>query len=217
MIPRSGYRCRFQNFSTNLYIKKKSPGSRNPALQVSFWHDISLLMKQQPLIVEQPCGIDVVSLESHLLADFRLILLEYLGCRKVKLYKRFKDKFITYHSTLYDKLFKFNSHIISYKERNSDQIVYVDCIIFIEFNDDYYVFINKYTEAAPNDRLSARLQTSDSDNLRISEQLDSMFSMQTKSNSFGLLSMSRVRHKCVSVSVKDFCCLTEIRNDFEHD
>ena len=199
------------------YTKKKAHVTRNLASQIGYWTDMSSFMQQPQLTIEKPHGVDEISLASDLLEEFRPKLIQLLGSRDVKFYKRFKIPFITFHSMLYDKLFKCVSHIISYKHKNDDRILYGDCIVFIEIDYDYYVFINQYHEAPPNNRLSTLMKIPDNDICKITMPLDCIYSMQAKSNSYEILPMSRVRHKCISVPIKNYCCVTEIRNDFEHD
>ncbi|CAF0954091.1 unnamed protein product [Adineta steineri] len=199
------------------YTKKKAHGTRNLASQISFWTDMNTMISQSQSTIDKQHGVDEILLENCLLDEFRSKLIELLGTQNVKLYKRFKIPFITFHSTLYDKSFKCVSHIISYKHDSDDRILYGDCIVFMEIDDGYYVFLNQYQEATLNNRLSSLLGVSDNDTCKISKPLDRFYSMQGKSDRFGILSMSRVRHKCISVPVKNYFCVTEIRNDFEHD
>ncbi|CAF4309495.1 unnamed protein product [Rotaria sp. Silwood2] len=199
------------------YTKKKAHGTRNIASQISYWTDVALLIKQPKFDVEIPHGVDEISIDSPQLGEFREMLTDFIQFDKVKFYKRFKIPFITFHSTLYDNKFKCVSHIISYKHDQDDKIRFGDCIIFIQCNNDYYAFINNYRDEAPNNSLSSLLKISDTATCQIIEPLDRLYSVKSKSDSFEILSMSKVRHKCISVPVGDFFCLTEIRNDFEHD
>ncbi|CAF4860598.1 unnamed protein product [Rotaria sp. Silwood1] len=199
------------------YTKKKAHGTRNLASQISYWTDIALLIKQPKFDVEIPHGVDEISIGSPQLEEFREMLTDFIQFDKVKFYKRFKIPFITFHSKLYDNKFKCVSHIISYKHDQDDKIRFGDCIIFIQWNNDYYAFINNYRDEAPNNSLSSLLKISDTATCQIIEPLDRLYSIKSKSDSFEILSMSKVRHKCISVPVGDFFCLTEIRNDFEHD
>ena len=199
------------------YTKKKAHGTRNLASQISYWTDMTSIIDQPQLTIKESHGVDEILFESPLLDEFRSKLNELLGSRKVKLYKRFKLPLITFHSTLYDKSFKCVSHIISYKHESEDRVLYGDCIVFIEVDGHYYAFINQYHEAPSSNRLSTFLKIRDHNTYKITASLDRLFSMQTKTDVFGILSMSRVRHKCISIPVKNYVCLTEIRNDFEHD
>ncbi|CAF3993747.1 unnamed protein product, partial [Rotaria sp. Silwood2] len=177
------------------YVKKKAHGSRHLASQIGYWTDMTAIIKIPELNVQQARGVDEILLENELLEEFRPILSTLLGSCTVKFYKRFKIPFITFHSTLYDKPFKCVSHVISYRHKYSDTILFADCIVFLEFNKNYFAFIRKYQEEAQANRLSSVMKLSKNDTCKISEPLDRLFSMQLKSNSFGIISMSRVRYK----------------------
>ena len=84
-------------------------------------------------------------------------------------------------------------------------------------DDKYYVLVNRYQEASVSDRLSSFLKICDRDACKITVPLDRLYSMQTRTTFFEIIPMSRIRHKCISVAVKNFHCLSEIRNDSEHD
>lgn len=74
-----------------------------------------------------------------------------------------------------------------------------------------FAFVQKYT-------LNSTLIT---DYLDIPSLLHSkannLFPLLQLSNTFVLIPVDSIRHKCVNIPFNDYCCLSEIRIDYEHD
>ncbi len=128
----------------------------------------------------------------------------------IKLYLRFKDKFLTYHSFLYGKRFTCISYLISYND-DHQQIQYGNIIIFYIFNDICYLLIQQYHRADINI----------SDFLEIPNELkviiDQFYPICFLSDTFVIIPASDIVNKCVSIPFQQYQCISERRVSYEHD
>ncbi|CAF1241136.1 unnamed protein product [Rotaria magnacalcarata] len=107
-------------------IKSKPHGTKNLGSQITYWCDIDTIIPSKECEVSSPSLVSEIKLDNDLLNAYRGILAKQLNGLKqdiniIKLYVRFKDKFLTYHSFLYSKRFTCNSYLISYND-NHQQI-----------------------------------------------------------------------------------------------
>ena len=77
-----------------------------------------------------------------------LITIENQQHSDIICYKRYKDKFITYHTLLYDEPFNCVSYIISFKSDLG--VEYGNVILFYKYHDDYFIFVQKYQASNKN-------------------------------------------------------------------
>ncbi|CAF0999332.1 unnamed protein product, partial [Didymodactylos carnosus] len=103
-----------------LFIKQKIHGSRSLASQIAYWTNIESMI--QPTKVKWPSstGLNRIRLSSSLIDPFRqtltnLIINKQQEVSEISFYKRFKDKFVTFHTKLYDQEFNCVSYIISFE------------------------------------------------------------------------------------------------------
>ncbi|CAF2197813.1 unnamed protein product [Rotaria magnacalcarata] len=107
-------------------IKSKPHGTKNLGSQITYWCDIDTIIPSKECEVSSPSLVSEIKLDNDLLNAYRGILAKQLKGLKqdiniIKLYVRFKDKFLTYHSFLYSKRFTCNSYLISHND-NHQQI-----------------------------------------------------------------------------------------------
>ena len=128
----------------------------------------------------------------------------------VKLYLRFKDKFVTYHSFLYSKRFTCISYLISYCD-NYQQIHYGNIIVFYIFNNVYYLLIQEYHQA--NIKISDFLEIPD----ELKHIIDLFYPICLLSDTYVIIPASRIVNKCISVPFQQYQCISERRVKCEHD
>ncbi|CAF1157429.1 unnamed protein product [Adineta ricciae] len=75
------------------YTKSKAHGVRNLASQIAYWTDMTSIVDQPVTMVEEPCGIDEITLQNPSLDRFRSTIIKFSGTLSVKIYKRFKRPF----------------------------------------------------------------------------------------------------------------------------
>ena len=207
------------------YTKKKAHGTRCLASQISYWTDVETIIQRSPVTINKPCLLNQIDENNPAVNEFQVPLLYLLNRHghlqeRVALFKRYKQTFVTYHSYVYDKGIRCASHIVSYSTNGKDderQVAYGDCIVFYRHESDYFVLLRKYSPVSSGERFSTFVDLPDAENRKIHDALDRTFSMQTQSDSFIVIPVGWIRHKCVSVAVRSFVCLSEIRVDFEHD
>lgn len=139
------------------------------------------------------------------------IVLNAINLNLCKFYLRFKNLFVTYHTTIYDQPFKCKSYIISFIDSVSKFVRYGNIILFVKEDSRLFAFVQKYTLNS----------TSITDHLDIPSSLHSkankLFPLLQLSNTFALIPVNFIRHKCINIPFNDYCCLSEIRIDYEHD
>jgi hypothetical protein len=141
-----------------------------------------------------------------------LRLIDSDGSAHVAFYKRFKSAFITFHSSIYDQPYNCNSHVVSYVDHSDhNQTRYGKIIVFLSTNDERFAFVEKYIPSPQ--RMSNYVELAH----ELHHRIDKHFPLLTLSNSFTLVPMSDVRHKCISIPMVDCICLSEIRIDHDHD
>lgn len=124
---------------------------------------------------------------------------------------RFKSLFNTYHSELYDKPFKSNSFVVSFRSRLNSNIGYGNIQIFVKYRSSYFVLIQKYSQAST--QLDSFLDLPP----EIKEKLRELFPLVSLTKEFAFLPVDYLQHKCVLISFKEKFCISEFRIDFEHD
>lgn len=127
------------------------------------------------------------------------------------LYLRFKSHSITFHTTIYDQPFKCRSFIVSFSHPRDSVVRYGNIIVFVRADPSIYGLVQVYVPGPK----------------RITDFVDIPFALRSKANelfpllqlsdTFVLIAIEKIRHKCVSVPVDDSFCLTDIRVDYEHD
>ena len=207
------------------YTKKKAHGTRHLASQISYWTDVETIIRSSDYPINESRLINPITIDHPLLVELKQTLIHSIknhghSIEKVQLFKRYKRFYITFHSLVYGKVIKSVSYIISY---SSDEMLteettkYGDCIVFYSCDEEHFVLVRTYTQAPESARLSSLVDLPRCDNNRIQNALDRTFSTQVLSNVFDIIPVKWIRHKCVSVPVDSYVCLTEIRVDFEQD
>lgn len=207
------------------YTKKKAHGTRCLASQISYWTDVENIIHRSPVTINKPCLLDLIDWSNPVLNEFQAPLLHLMNSRnhlqdRVTLFKRYKQSFVTFHSYVYDRAIRCASHILSYSSNGKDderQVAYGNCIVFYKHATDYFVFLREYSPVSIGEKFSTFVDLPNAENNKIQDALDQNFSMQLSSDSFRVIPVGWIRHKCISVPVRSFVCLTEIRVDFEHD
>ncbi|CAF3907108.1 unnamed protein product, partial [Rotaria sordida] len=133
------------------HIKNKSHGTKNLGSQIGYWCDIDTIIPCKEFILSSPLLLNEINVDSHLLNTYRDTLVKQLNelqhdVTMIKLYLRFKDKFLTYHSFLYSKRYTCMSYLISYNN-NHQQIHYGNIIVFYVFNSVRYLLIQQFHRA----------------------------------------------------------------------
>ncbi len=130
----------------------------------------------------------------------------------INFYKRYKASFITYHSSIYDRQFNCNSHVISFTENsNSSMVQYGDIILFLSVNNENFAFIQKYVLS--KNKMSDYVQLPG----EMCHPINIHFPMVRLSNNFIIIPVVNIHHKCIRVPVSDSFCISEIKIDYEHD
>ncbi|CAF4791636.1 unnamed protein product, partial [Rotaria socialis] len=84
----------------------KSHGTKSLGSQIAFWCDIDSIMLSKEFESPSKQLLNEIKLCNDPLNSYRKVLNEKLAIlphniRKIRLYLRFKDKYVTYHSVLY--------------------------------------------------------------------------------------------------------------------
>ncbi|CAF2979522.1 unnamed protein product [Rotaria socialis] len=139
------------------------------------------------------------------------IVLNAANLNSCNFYLRLKSLFVIYHTTIYSQPFKCKSYIISYIDSISKSVHYGNIILFMKEGSRLFAFVQKYT-------LNSTLIT---DYLDIPSSLHSqankLFPILRLTSTFVLTPVDSIRHKCVNIPFKDYCCLSEVRIDYELD
>jgi hypothetical protein len=207
------------------HTKKKAYGTRDLAAQISYWTDLESTIYRSPIAIQEPRAVDEIDFNNRHLNEYRLDIIQSMTNHGhppeyVKLFKRYKHTFVTFHSYVYDKAMKCVSYIVSYSANgieDEEQVAYGDCVVFYEYQEEHFVLIRRYSPAPIGERFSSHVDLPIGPNNDIQRALDRTFSMQVVSDSFLIMPVKWIRHKCISVAVRSFVCLSEIRVDFEHD
>ncbi|CAM4805911.1 unnamed protein product [Rotaria magnacalcarata] len=197
------------------HVKKKAHGTKHLGSQISFWYDIESIVITKKSEPPSRFLINEIKLNSSILNPYKKKLNENLNilqhdALKIQFYLRFKDKFVTYHSVLYDKRFSCNSYLVSYNDQHH-QIQYGNIILFYSLENQYYSLIQQFR------RTNIRI----SDELNIPEKfkniLDSFYPICSLNDEFIIIQAGNIRSKCISVPFKQYECISERRINYEHD
>ncbi|CAF2156229.1 unnamed protein product [Rotaria magnacalcarata] len=101
------------------YLKKMVHGTKNLASQIAYWCDMRSAVPRPEFILQQATGKTKILFSSVKINQYRHILMNKLleighDCKNIILFLRYKDKFNTYHSIIYDDSFSCASFIVSY-------------------------------------------------------------------------------------------------------
>ncbi|CAM4842902.1 unnamed protein product [Rotaria magnacalcarata] len=174
------------------YTQKRAHGTRNLASQISYWHEMEAIFNDQRTTIRKPMCIDELQLNNKHMDAFRHPLLTLLQKQfpsfidSVKLYKRYKTEFLTYHSMIYDMFYNCNSYTVSYRQSNNDtSIMYGNIVCYLEMSNKIFVFLQSY-ESANNLTMASCLQLPSDINTLFIKKLNEIFSMQvlTEDNSY---------------------------------
>jgi hypothetical protein len=127
------------------------------------------------------------------------------------LFLRFKDRFVTYHTTIYDKPFKCRSFIVSFSHPTGFPMQYGDIVVFVRHAASVYALVQAYSHGPKSITDFVDIPSA------LQSKAKELFPLLKLSDRFLLIPIETIRHKCVSVSVDDSFCLTDIRVDYEHD
>ncbi|CAF3816566.1 unnamed protein product [Rotaria sp. Silwood1] len=197
------------------HIKNKSHGTKNLGSQIGYWCDIDTIIPCKEFKLPSPLLVNEINLDSHLLNAYRDILVKQLhelqhDITMIKLYLRFKDKFLTYHSFLYSKRYTCMSYLISYND-NHQQIHYGNIILFYALDSVRYLLIQQYHRAEV--KISDSLEIPD----ELKDTIDLFYPICFLSDTYVIIPASRIVNKCVSVPFQQYQCISERRVKCEHD
>lgn len=128
-----------------------------------------------------------------------------------KLYLRFKQQFITYHSIIYDKPFKCRSCIISFNVDDDTLTNYGNILFFVQHHSNIYALVQEYEPGR-----KSIIDFVDIPNA-LHAKAKQLYPLLQLTDQFRLISVEKIKHKCVSIPVEDLFCLSEIRVDYEHE
>ncbi|CAF4482013.1 unnamed protein product [Rotaria sp. Silwood2] len=197
------------------HIKKKAHGTRELATQIADWIHVGTITNPSPVQLPIPMGINDIDINDSSFDTYRhnfvSALHEFIqDDNGIILYLRFKNTFVTYHSILYDLRFNCSSYIVSYKDADCS-IQYGGIVIFFKYKENYYGYVQKYasTEKNINDYVSVPIE--------LKEKLNEIFPIRRKTQSYAIVPVNSIHHKCIQVEHQDHMFLSEIRLDYEHD
>ena len=124
---------------------------------------------------------------------------------------RFKSLFVTFHSKISDDAFKCTSFIVSFRATPDSMIEYGNILLFVQYRSSYFVLVQKYAQCSSQLDSFLEIPT------QVKSKLHELFPLVILSDEFALISTTCLQHKCVLVPFKDQFCISEFRNDFEHD
>ncbi|CAM4987446.1 unnamed protein product [Rotaria socialis] len=109
------------------FLKMKSHGTKSLGSQIAFWCDIDSIMLSKEFESPSKQLLNEIKLCNDPLNSYRKVLNEKLAIlphniRKIRLYLRFKDKYVTYHSVLYGNRFPCVSYLVSYRDQHQYSI-----------------------------------------------------------------------------------------------
>ncbi|CAF4418103.1 unnamed protein product, partial [Rotaria sp. Silwood2] len=190
------------------HIKKKVHGTKHLASQIAYWTDIECINKTTEFEIPSSAAVNEIQLNHTPIDPYRLILMNLVTIENqqhndIIFYKRYKDKFITCHTLLYDKPFNCVSYIISFKSDLG--VEYGNVILFYKYHDDYFIFVQKYQ--ASNKKMS-QFVTIPSE---MHQKLDELYPLLTLRTDFTIIPIDSIRHKCIAVPFQDvFCTMAEL-------
>ena len=203
----------FESFISHL--KKKAHGTCNLATQIADSINTSVVVAQPTFKVLPPNSMNTIDINNIIFDKYRNDFLNVINLfvnnvEEIQLFLRYNDLYITYHTILYDLRFNCSSHIISYKSSNS-LAQYRRSIVFFKHHKDYYLFIQKYesTKKQITDYLSIP------DDLK--EKLNELYPIKSLSQSFTIIPVTDIYHKCIEMKFDDYFFLSDVLVDFEHD
>ncbi|CAF5015867.1 unnamed protein product, partial [Rotaria magnacalcarata] len=133
------------------------------------------------------------------------IILNEVNLNSCNFYLRLKSLFAIYHTTIYSQSFKCKSYIISYIDSISKSVHYGNIVLFMKEGSCLFAFVQKYT-------LNSTLIT---DYLDIPSSLHSqpnqLFPILRLTNTFVLIPVDSIRHKCKYVSITNMTNNTLLR------
>ena len=196
-------------------IKKRVHGTRDLAAQIAYWCDVEALLPRPTVSIESDGCFDKIDLSSPRLDSYRHELIENIHrlgeneCDSL-FFLRYKRPFITFHSLIYDCLFKCASYLVSYDSIGGSTL-FGDVIIFAKLESRFYALIQRYDFADVN--VSAFVDIPDVYRMKLNQ----MFPLVRLSNQYVMIPVVSLLRKCVRVHLPGHMCLSEVNVDFEHD
>ncbi|CAF2099218.1 unnamed protein product [Rotaria magnacalcarata] len=200
------------------YLKSKVHGTKHLASQIAYWYDVETMVKTTQIEIAVPCGINKINIQNEQMNDYRHTLMNLIRTHgqdldNIIFYKRYKQLFITFHTVLYDRPYKCRSYIVSYVTNSdgNDILSYGNIIIFYQYMNQFFAFIQKYYLSRK--KLSHSIELP----VEVCNKLDEMYPLLALSNDYDIIPVLTFRHKCIMIQFEDVYCLSELRIDFEHD
>ena len=213
---RLGFSSAFRFDCCILYLKKMIHGIENLATQVAYWCDLHSAVRRPEFRLQNPMGKNKILMTSVRIDKYRSILLTNLLKMDhdeihIVLFLRYKDNFNVYHSVLDDHSLTCSSSIVSYNDPRMETTHYGNIILFYQFENQFFALIQQYnkTDTALFDFLEFPGA--------IARPLNGSFPLLHLSDSFVVIPVSWIQHKCVSIPFRDSVSLSKFRIDFEHD
>ncbi|CAF1574505.1 unnamed protein product [Rotaria magnacalcarata] len=176
------------------------------------------MVKTTQIEIAVPCGINKINIQNEQMNDYRHTLMNLIRTHgqdldNIIFYKRYKQLFITFHTVLYDRPYKCRSYIVSYVTNSdgNDILSYGNIIIFYQYMNQFFAFIQKYYLSRK--KLSHSIELP----VEVCNKLDEMYPLLALSNDYDIIPVLTFRHKCIMIQFEDVYCLSELRIDFEHD
>ncbi|CAF3541607.1 unnamed protein product [Rotaria socialis] len=195
------------------YLKSKVHGTKHLVSQIAYWYDVETMIKITQIEIAVPCGINKINIQNEQMNDYRHTLMNIIRTHgqdvdNISFYKRYKQLFITFHTVLYDQRYKCRSYIISYVTNRDvkDTLSYGNIIVFYQYMNQFYAFIQKYYLSRK--KLSHSIELP----VEVCNKLDEMYSLLALSNDYDIIPILTFHHK---FTIKDRnksyvgCCLCE--------
>ena len=197
------------------YLKKKAHGTKDLATQIADWISVERTIKKQSFEVFKSTGLNQMDINDRNFDVYRKIFLNNIHLlneneNDVVLFLRYRDTFNIYHTLLYDLPYTCVSYIISYGAVDAS-IQYGQVIVFFKLREDYYALIREYKFTGRN--LSDLLSIP----TKFEQKLNEIFPMRVLSDSYSIVPVQSICHKCIQVAYDNLFFLSEVRVDYEHD
>ncbi|CAM4979093.1 unnamed protein product [Rotaria socialis] len=146
------------------------------------------MIKITQIEIAVPCGINKINIQNEQMNDYRHTLMNIIRTHgqdvdNISFYKRYKQLFITFHTVLYDQRYKCRSYIISYVTNRDvkDTLSYGNIIVFYQYMNQFYAFIQKYYLSRK--KLSHSIELP----VEVCNKLDEMYSLLALSNDYDII------------------------------
>lgn len=167
-----------------------------------YWCNIDSIIPTTEFKLSLPSLLNEIKLDNYLFIMYHDMFIKILpslqqDLNKIKLYLRFKDKFTTYHSFIYNKRFSCVSYLVSYID-DCQRIEYAKIIVFYSYENMFYSLIQQYERV--NIKLSDFLDIPD----ELEQLVDRLYPVCVLSDNFIGIPVKKIVTKCISVRFRGY-------------